>query len=162
MLLTFLVVQLNSNLLLGQASVHSVQLSMNWAKCLPPLSSLLYSLIPTFRQDRPAYTVYSGQRLEPSAYHISVAHPLWWWQLPWNSFWVLFLSEGNFLLKDAPTIEGPCGHITHHHSSIDHNWFQTGWFWQCSVMLNCLLSCSALALVCNFGCNKDTNYQKIN
>ena len=85
MLLTFLVVQINSNLLIGQASVHSVQLSMNWAKCLPPLSSLLYSLIPIFCQDRPVYTVYSGQWFEPSAYHLSVAHPLRWWQHPKNS-----------------------------------------------------------------------------
>ena len=34
----FRVVQFNSNLLPGQASVHSVQWSMTWVKRLPPLS----------------------------------------------------------------------------------------------------------------------------
>ena len=41
----FLFVQFNSNLLLGQASVHSVQWSMTRAKCLPSLSCTSTSVV---------------------------------------------------------------------------------------------------------------------
>ena len=126
MSLTFLPVQFNSNLLLGQDRLQSVQWSITRAICLPSLSCLSTSVVAT-----------------PSELFLS--YLFFWRQLSiercsnlWGSLWPPILQ-------------------------LNTIGFRLDWLILTMLYLNCLLSCSALALVCNFGwCKLSKNFWLFN
>ena len=114
MSLTFLVVQFNSNLLLGQDRLQSVQWSMTRAMCLSSLSCLSTLVVAT-----------------PSELFLSSL--FFWRQL---SFEICSNLRGSLR---PPILQ------------LNTIGFKLDWLILTIFCLNCLISCSALALVCNFG-----------